>query len=156
MDGIIKSMLALMLITAFICSLIVMWRKANYDEVNDPNRDYHITITDNSLTNGEIYEKEHIPAHTERKAKSEMQAGMGYGINPATGQFDYHYGFFPVTIFYDVDIPEMYVLRIFTEDTERLIYFVNEITVSESVYEEYEIGNIYSQTEILQENGGER
>jgi hypothetical protein len=49
---------------------------------------------------------EFIPAHNETKQKTEMQAGMGFGVNPANGNLEHHYGFFPVVVNYTVNIPD--------------------------------------------------
>ena len=80
MNGMIKFLLIVMFITILVCGLITTWGKMSYDEVNDPNRDYYITRTDDNLNHGEIYEKEYIAAHTDRRIKTEMQAGMGYCV----------------------------------------------------------------------------
>ena len=131
-------------LSVFLITGIFVVRKAvNYDEANDPNRDYYITRTDNTLIDGEIYEMEFIPAYTDMRKKTEMKSGMGWGINPSTGQYSYYHGFFPVTVSYAVDIPDTYLVRILNDDTERLIHFVNEIEVSESVYENYAVGDIF-------------
>jgi hypothetical protein len=81
-----------------------------------------------------------------------MQAGMGFGINPANGNLEHHYGFFPINVNYSVEIPDTYILRIFVEDTERLVYFVNEIAVSEDDFSEYEVGDVFgTQQQEIQE-----
>jgi len=148
MEDIIKLFIAMLITALMIFGIYSAAKSAKYDEVNDPNRDYHITRLDGDLQQGEIYEAEFIPAHSERRTRTEMQAGYGYGLNPATGQFSYHYGLFPTTITYYVDVPERYILRIIREDTERLIYFVNEIIVCEPIYKEYSVGDFFGEVEI--------
>jgi regulator of sirC expression with transglutaminase-like and TPR domain len=81
-----------------------------------------------------------------------MQAGMGFGVNPANGNLEHHYGFFPVVVNYSVEFPDTFVLRIFVDDTERLVYFINEIFVSESDFAEYEIGDIFGQSQEAKED----
>jgi hypothetical protein len=74
-----------------------------------------------------------------------MQSGYGYGINPATGQFSYHYGFFPTRVIYYEDIPDTFALRIIMVDNEMLVYFTNEIIVCEDTFNEYEIGDSFGE-----------
>jgi hypothetical protein len=148
MDDIFKLCIAVLITIGVVTSIFFAAKSAKYDEVNDPNRTHYITRTDENLQHGEIYEMEHTPAHREQRTCTEMQAGFWYGINPATGQFSYHYGFFPTTIFFYVDVPEKYALRIVRVDTERLIYFVNEITVSDSIYKGYSVGEFFGEVEI--------
>jgi hypothetical protein len=120
-------------------------------EFDDTNREHYITRTDENLIHGEIYEMEFIPAHTQTKQKTEIQAGMGFGVNPANGNLEHHYGFFPVVVDYTVEIPDAFILRIFVDDTERLVYFVNEIKVSEDVFGDYKVGDIFGVPQQIKE-----
>lgn len=85
MGNVLNLLLLSLMIAVILSGLFVMFRKISYDEINDPNRDYHITVTDSNLIQGEIYEMEFIPAHFQQRRKTEMQAGMGFGVNPANG-----------------------------------------------------------------------
>jgi hypothetical protein len=62
MDKILDIMRILVIISIvmFVATSVIRFK---FDKVNDPNRDYYITLTDSNLTFGEIYEMEFIPAH---------------------------------------------------------------------------------------------
>jgi hypothetical protein len=141
--AICKIIMVMTAVIATALSTTVSIRLANYDELNDPDRTHFITRTDANLQSGEIYEKEFIPAHREQRSRTEMQSRFGYGINPATGQFSYHHGFFPTRVIYYMDIPDTFALRIVMVDTERLVRFTNEIIVSEYAFSGYEVGDVY-------------
>lgn len=145
MDDVVKLLLLMTFILVVLGSLLIAVKQltAGDSEINDPNRNHYITRSDDTLIHGEVYEREFVPAHIETRRRTEMQAGMGFGVNPANGNLEHHYGFFPVTVNYTVEIPDAYVLRIFAEDMERLIYYVNELNVAENVFDEYEVGDIF-------------
>lgn len=136
--------------SAFLGGLLLL-SKYRYDEANDPDRDYYITRENKNLECGEIYEKEFIPAHTETKTKTVTEWGYGYGFY--NGDFGYGYGLHTKTVPYEVDVPDLYLLKIFTDDTERLIYFVSDIEVSESAYNDFDVGDFYGERGIEVNSG---
>ena len=154
MEDFLKLYLALAMIAVILSGVLLMLkeiRPAKDNELDDPARDTYITRTDSNLIQGEIYEMELIPAHVQQRRRTEMQAGMGFGVNPANGNLENYYGFFPVNVNYSVEIPDTFILRIFVDDTERLVYFVNEISVSEEDFIGYEVGDIFGEPQQIKE-----
>ena len=120
---------------------------ANVVEENDPDRDYFITRTNIALNHGEIIDKIFTPMHIVTRTTTELEWRYDYGFNAVSGQFESYYGFHPTTVEYSVEISDSWVLKIMQTDEERLIYYVNEVEVSECVFVKYSVGEIYKEGE---------
>ena len=120
---------------------------ANVAEENDPDRDYFITMTNITLNHGEITDKIFTQMHTATRTTTELEWRYDYGFNVVSGQFEFYYGFHPTTVTHSEVIPNKWVLKIMQTDEERLIFYVNEIEVSECVFEKYSVGEIYKEGE---------